>query len=79
MLKKSRFDLVVADPSTLTMDLPEVISRIKQMGSQLPVALVNAPSEEKKFGADLVVGKPLDVDRILPLVSQVLASRGSAS
>jgi len=79
LLKKSRFDLVVADPSTLTMDLPEVISRMKQMGSQLPVALVNAPSEEKKFGADLVVGKPLDVDRILPLISQVLASRGSAS
>jgi PAS domain S-box-containing protein len=79
LLKKSRFDLVIADPGTLPTNLPEMISRIKQMGRQLPVALVNAASEERKFGADLVVGKPLDVDRILPLVSSVLASRGTTA
>jgi PAS domain S-box-containing protein len=79
LLKKSRFDLVIADPGTLPTNLPEIISRMKQMGRQLPVALVNAASEERKFGADLVVGKPLDVDRILPLVSHVLASRGTTA
>jgi DNA-binding NtrC family response regulator len=76
LLKKNKFDLVIADPGTLSSDPAEVISRMKRMGRQLPVALVNA-SSDRKFGADLVVGRPLDVDRILPLVSQVLASRGT--
>jgi PAS domain S-box-containing protein len=79
-LKKNKFDLVIADQNTPYLELSKIIARIKKIDRALPIALVNADEEKgksvyslKALGADLVIGKPLDADRILSLVSKALA------
>jgi nitrogen-specific signal transduction histidine kinase/CheY-like chemotaxis protein len=73
LLQKRRFDLVIADPNTPYLKLSEVIPLIRAIRKDLPVALVNAPSKGKTEGADLVIGRPLDMDKTLSMVSALLA------
>jgi PAS domain S-box-containing protein len=84
LLKKNRFDLVIADLDTPNLDAPVIIPKIKNMDKSLAVTLVNALEEKgrsralKKMGADLVIGRPLDMDRALSLISGVLAKRSKS-
>jgi PAS domain S-box-containing protein len=77
-LRKTRFNLVIADLNTLPLDPSKTIPKIKKIDPSVPVALVNAESKGtssralKKLGADLVIGKPLEMDRIVSRVSYVL-------
>jgi PAS domain S-box-containing protein len=77
-LRKNKFDLVVADLNTFPLDPSKIIPKIKKIDPDLPIALVNAGSKStssrvlKKLGADLVIGKPLEMDRIVSRVSHVL-------
>ncbi len=81
LLRKNRFDLVIADQDTPYLDAPVIIPKIKTMDKNLAVTLVNAIEEKgrsralNKMGADLVIGKPLDMDKTLSLISGVLATR----
>jgi PAS domain S-box-containing protein len=81
LLRKNRFDLVIADLDAAYLDAPVIIPKIKNMDKSLAVTLVNAVEEKgrshrlKKMGADLVIGRPLDMDRTLSLISGVLATR----
>ena len=81
LLKKNRFDLVIADLDTPNLDAPVIIPKIKNMDKSLAVTLVNALEKKdrsrtlKKMGADLVIGRPLDMDRAISLISGVLAKR----
>ena len=77
-LRKNRFDLVIADLDTLPLDSSKIIPRIKKIDPKVPIALVNAGSRGtssralKKLGADLIIGRPLEMDRIVSRVSHVL-------
>lgn len=80
LLKKNKFDLVIADKNTPYLELSKIIPKMKKIDRTLPIALVNADEERgksldslKALGADLVIGRPLDADRILSLVSKTLA------
>jgi len=81
LLRKNRFDLVIADLDAAYLNAPVIIPKIKNMDKSLAVTLVNAVEEKgrshtlKKMGADLVIGRPLDMDRTLSLISGVLATR----
>jgi two-component system, cell cycle sensor histidine kinase and response regulator CckA len=84
LLRKNRFDLVIADLDTADLNAPVIIPKIRNMDKSLAVTLVNAVEEEghsralKKMGADLVIGRPLDMDRALSLISGVLAKRSKS-
>ena len=84
LLRKNRFDLVIADMDTAYLNAPVIIPKIKNMDKSLAVTLVNALEEKgrsralKKMGADLVIGRPLDMDRALSLISEVLAKRSKS-
>ena len=77
-LRKNRFDLVVADLNMLPLDPSKIIAKIKKIDPEVLVALVNADSKGKspralkKLGADLVISKPLEMDRIISRVSTIL-------
>jgi len=77
-LRKNKFNLVIADLNTFSLEPSKIIPKIKKIDPNLPVALVNAESKGKssralkRLGADLVIGKPLEMDRIVSRVSYVL-------
>jgi len=80
ILKKNRFDLVVMDSHTLRVGPSTIVGKIKGIGKGLPVVIIKAQEEEKppkafqNTGADLVIGLPLDMDRIPQLISPVLSN-----
>lgn len=82
ILKKSKFDLVIADLNIPHLDPSKIIPLIKQLDHNLPIVLVNSRKERKirrglkGLGADLVVGMPLEMDKILSFFSQALAGKG---
>ncbi len=84
LLRKNKFDLVIADLDTADLNAPAIIPKIRNMDKNLAVTLVNAVEEKgrsralKKIGADLVIGRPLDMDRTLSLISGVLATRSKS-
>ena len=81
MLGKNSFDLVIADLDNAYLNAPVLIPKIKNMDKRLAITLVNADEAKersraiKKIGADLIIGKPLDMDRALSLISGVFAKR----
>ncbi|MCJ7685820.1 MAG: ATP-binding protein, partial [Desulfobacteraceae bacterium] len=80
LLRGNKFDLVIADQNTLNIETSETIREIKRLQPDLPVALINAQGNPgsrnvpTKMGADLAVGRPLDIDRLLSLLSSLLAN-----
>jgi PAS domain S-box-containing protein len=80
LLRKKKFDLVVADLDAPYLKSSGIIPKIKKMDKALPIALVNAGKKRssrtlKGLGADLVIERPLDMDRISSLVSQAIAMK----
>ena len=71
----------MADLHTLPVGPSVIVRKMKEIGKGLPVVLIKAREERKPFkafkntGADLVIGPPLDMDRIPQLISQVLSKR----
>ena len=84
-LKKDKFDLVLADLNAAFPEPSKVIAKIKQIGHGIPVILVNTKQNQdgtlhhfEKLGADRVIPSPLDMDRILKLVSATLSAGKTA-
>ena len=83
LLKEDRFDLVIADQDAPDAMNAKTISAIKELRPDLPVAIINtlgkpgSLNRSKKMGADLAVGRPLDMDRLLVLVSRLLVKGGA--
>ena len=78
LIKKKKVDLVVIDLGLTYLEAPEIISRIKKMERGIPIALID-PEERSNtshradiLGADLLITRPLEMDRIASLVSQAL-------
>ena len=79
LFKKNRFDLVIMDLDTPYLNASAIIPKIKKMEPGLAVALINAGSKKgssltfRKTGADLIIGRPLDMDRVFFLLSRILS------
>ncbi len=79
LLRDMRFDLIIADQNASDTDTIRIIHRIKELRPDLPVALINTRGRsgsrriQEQTGADLTMGRPLDVDRLLARVSRLIA------
>ncbi|MBW1780805.1 MAG: PAS domain S-box protein [Deltaproteobacteria bacterium] len=79
LIRDTRFDLIIADQNVSETNRTGIIHRIKELRPDLPVALIDTRGTtgsrriQGKTGADLTMGRPLDVDRLLSLVSRLLA------
>ncbi len=80
LLRGNKFDLVIADQNARDIETSKIIREIKRLQPDLPVALINARGNPGtrdvpiKMGADLTIGRPLDIDRLLSLLSSLLAN-----
>jgi len=78
LLRKNTFDLAIADRNSPHIEASKIIPKIKELDPTLPVVLVNARDKGERLGADLVIGRPLEMDGILLLVSEALQMRGTS-
>ena len=84
ILRKNKFDLIIAAPEKYNLEPRELIPRIKKIGGDTPIVLVNAREGKyshealQKLGADLVISRPLNMSRILPLVSEAVAMKSQS-
>ena len=80
LLRGNKFNLVIADQNAPHIETSKTIREIKRLQPDLPVALINARGNPGtrdvpiKMGADLAIGRPLDIDRLLSLLSGLLAN-----
>lgn len=79
LLRSNKFDLVIADQNAPNIETSKTIREIKRLQPDLPVALINARGNPGrnvpiKMGADLAIGRPLDMDRLLSVLSSLLAN-----
>ncbi len=78
ILKKKKFDLILVDSSTAEMKRDAVIKKIKKMNGNQPMVLITdrtadePPKPEERFGFELIILKPLDMNRVLSDVEDVL-------
>ena len=81
LFKRHIFDLVIVDMHASNVKSSGIVPRVKEMKPELPVALINYEEEGKakallkKLGADLLLGTPLDMDRVLILISRLLSEK----
>ncbi len=79
-MKKISFHLILADLATPYFQYSRVLRKIKEMRPGLPVVLINAqekgktPEKLRSVGADLIIERPLDMDRIPALVSRAITA-----
>lgn len=84
LLKKNKFDLVIVDLNAPYNEYSKIIATIKKIERGLPVALVAGDDKKrplqalKKLGVDLIIGRPLEMDSTLTLISQALSIRKSS-
>jgi len=82
LLTKNQFDLIILDVNTSDLEPASVIPEIKEIGVRAPIALIRPEQAEDytdvflKVGADVVIDRPLDMPKILSLVSEALAKNG---
>ncbi len=82
MLKKKKFDLILVDSLTPDMQNDRVIKKMRKMNGNPPMALITDQLAEdlfrakKQSGFDLIITKPLDMNRVLMDVEAVLREHG---
>lgn len=80
-VKNKRFDLIITDSETLETDLWVLIKKIKKMERKVPVALImeyktgEEPDHIQRSDVDLFIKKPIDMNKIINQVSEVLNKR----
>ncbi len=71
----------MADSTAFHRNTSIIIRKIKEIAPGLPVVLIKARKENKSprafenTEADLVIGAPLDMDRVPRLISRLLSNR----
>ncbi len=81
LLRKKKFDLVVADIDTLDFQIVGFVPKIRQMKKEIPIALVNAMGNGdskilEKLDVDLVIERPMEMDSVAFLISEVMEKQG---
>jgi CheY-like chemotaxis protein len=78
ILKKKRFDLILLDAGTVEMQRDVVIKKIREMNEDQPMVLIidqgdKEPSQpEKQSEFELIVTKPLDMNRVMSDIEDIL-------
>lgn len=78
IMKKKKFDLILADSGTQDMQRDVVIRKMRKVTGDTPIAIITeqtaeGPSESKKKSEfDLIITKPLDMNRVVSDVEDVL-------
>lgn len=83
LLPRKAYDLLVADKEGAGRSMTEVIEKIKEMKPEMSVVLVESPGNGRSSKrstnshADLVIERPLDMDKMQTLVIDLLTCRES--
>ena len=77
LLRKKKFDLVVADIDTLDFQIVGIVPKIRRMKTEIPIALVNAMGNGnskilEKMDVDLVIERPMEMDNVAFLISEIM-------
>jgi len=81
-LRKKKFDLVLADSEAADMGRAALVQKIRKMKRGLSFVLMTEQATGKKSGApkksvfDLIITKPLDVDKVVRQVEDLLRQKG---
>ena len=79
LLKKNRFDLIMADLNTPYLQPLKIVPKIREMNYGLPIILFNNEENSdvthalKKSGVDLIMNRPLNIDSILAFMPKIMA------
>ena len=82
LLKKTKFDLIIESLDKHRPEHSSMVPKIKQMGHDLPTILVSHGAKtmslkrSRELGVDLVVGRPLEMDKIFSFFTTTLALKG---
>lgn len=77
-LKRKKFDLVIADSQTPDIRGHGFIQKVKKLNRELPVSLIAGHEAGDGFthlkgsGADLIINKPIEMNKVVKQVSDVL-------
>ena len=83
-LRKKKFDLVVADSAATDMGRAALVQKIRKMRRELSLVLMMDQASGKGFQVakksvfDLIVTKPLDMDKVVRQVEDLLRQKGGA-
>ncbi len=79
LLEKKKFDLIITDTETSEIDERILVKKIKRMDPKLPLALITERGTGLKHNriqrsaVELIIMKPLDMNKVVKQVSEVLA------
>lgn len=85
LLSRKKFDFIFVAADAPNLRSPRLLPKFKKLINTTPVALVRPAAREKSkvdfknLPADLIIECPLDMDRVLAIVSQTMAGRGFSS
>lgn len=77
-LKRKAFHMVIADSKALGVEGQVLIKKMKKINHDLPFALIfphkpnKKPSHKKKPLADMIINKPIDMNKLVYQVSELL-------
>jgi DNA-binding response OmpR family regulator len=78
ILKKKKFDLILVGSEIVEMKRDAVIQKIRKMNGDQPMALITdrmaeePPKPKERSGFELIITKPLDMNRVLSDIEAVL-------
>jgi DNA-binding NtrC family response regulator len=82
-LKKKKFHLVLADSEAADMGRAALIKKINKMKKELSFVLMKGqsvgeePGVSRKSAFDLIISKPLDMDKVVQQVEDLLRRKSS--
>jgi len=80
-LKKKKFDMVIADSGTPGAKGKAFVQRIRKINRDLSVALItehetrDKTSLSEELGADLIISKPIDMNKVVNRIGEVLMAK----
>lgn len=80
LISQERFDLIVLDLQMPVMDGRTFYRELRQAGHRIPVIVLSAyqaRAAAHELGADAGMSKPFDIDDLIDLVNELLASAGA--
>ncbi|UCF57499.1 MAG: PAS domain S-box protein [Deltaproteobacteria bacterium] len=81
-LKKKEFDMILADYAAPGTGGEALVQKIRKIERELPIALMTRPLAEEEFkpikksAVDLIITKPLDMDKVVGQVEDLLRLKG---
>jgi len=81
LLRKKKFDLVVADIDTLDFQIAGIVPKIRRMKTGIPIALVNALENGRRsmilenLDVDLVIERPMEMDSLALRISDAMEQK----